>query len=232
MASAVVRNDEVSSLLDGDEWSPPVPVPAARLPPSPATPSRLHGKAAATRPERAVTGFMCSPFAAIFRTCARASAISTSDEQQPSSNGAAGAERRPRRGARRRPSLEQLLRMEAPPPPSLSPARPAWRGKGPSPALVKEEEEPFSYIIVAPDEEEHAAAVPAAAELEPAGGRQSNAKRLVVVVFASLRACSRPPRINSGAASRAPGKAELFYYRPIPMGRRCRVQHLEESPYK
>jgi len=65
-----------------------------------------------------------------------------------------------------------------------------------------------------------------------------------VVVFESLRACSRrAPGITSvampskgpngkvaAAGGRAPG--ELFYYRPIPMGRRCRVQHLEESPYK
>ncbi|KAL6883277.1 hypothetical protein ACP4OV_010691 [Aristida adscensionis] len=66
----------------------------------------------------------------------------------------------------------------------------------------------------------------------------------VVLVLASLRAGSRAPRIGAGPSkgrlywklaaggSRAGGgKAELFYHRPISMGRRCRVQHLEESPY-
>jgi hypothetical protein len=175
------------------------------------------------------------------------------------------AERRREAARRRRPSLEQLLRMEARAPPPAS-ARPDHQqrklvvGKPreaaaaapyeviSSCAAVKgnKEQEPLfpsapqSHFVAAVSDDgerrRRTTIVPVKLEAGAGGpGRQTNAKRLVVV-FASLRACSRAPRINDGkvaAAGRAPGKAELFYYyyRPIPMGRRCRVQHLEESPY-
>ncbi|KAM3195415.1 hypothetical protein ACQJBY_071501 [Aegilops geniculata] len=75
------------------------------------------------------------------------------------------------------------------------------------------------------------------------GGAMLSPKALVnverlVVVLASLGARSRALKGSYGrlAAGRRVGggggdKAELFYDRPIPLGRRCRVQHLEESPY-
>ncbi|KAF7106680.1 hypothetical protein CFC21_107398 [Triticum aestivum] len=72
------------------------------------------------------------------------------------------------------------------------------------------------------------------------GGAMLSPKALVnverlVVVLASLGARSRALKGSYGrlAAGRRvdDGKAELFYDRPIPLGRRCRVQHLEESPY-
>ncbi|KAM3207487.1 hypothetical protein ACQJBY_062629 [Aegilops geniculata] len=75
------------------------------------------------------------------------------------------------------------------------------------------------------------------------GGAMLSPKALVnverlVVVLASLGARSRALKGSYGrlAAGRrvggaGDGKAELFYDRPIPLGRRCRVQHLEESPY-
>ncbi|CAL4964186.1 unnamed protein product [Urochloa decumbens] len=190
-------------------------------------------------------------------------AISPSDNKQPISKntvatGAAVAERR--REAARRTSLEQLLRMEgAPPPPSPSPSRPDRKSKpaadttAPSHKVsstcavaVKEKRKrepplsPYNKIhsstvaVVSGDERRHAAAaVPDAVKLDAdGGGRRTNAERLVVVL-ASLRACSRSPGMPKGSNGKvaAAGKAELFYYRPIPMGRRCRVQHLEESPY-
>uniref|UniRef100_A0ACD5ZYC5 Uncharacterized protein n=1 Tax=Avena sativa TaxID=4498 RepID=A0ACD5ZYC5_AVESA len=62
-----------------------------------------------------------------------------------------------------------------------------------------------------------------------------NVERLVLLLPA-LRARSRALKGSYGRlAGRheggAPDKAELFYDRPIPLGRRCRVQHLEETPY-
>uniref|UniRef100_A0A0E0MM43 Uncharacterized protein n=1 Tax=Oryza punctata TaxID=4537 RepID=A0A0E0MM43_ORYPU len=68
--------------------------------------------------------------------------------------------------------------------------------------------------------------------------------RLVVVVPAALRARSVAAkmvdmaalptkrssywRITGHRAGAGSDKSELFYQRPIPLGRRCRVQHLEE----
>ncbi|CAD6231941.1 unnamed protein product [Miscanthus lutarioriparius] len=197
----------------------------------------------------------CARDAAI-RTC--------DEQQPSSNNGTAGvvAELRQEAARRRRPSLEQLLRMEArmPPPASSRPdhqQRKLVVGKPREAAAAapyevisscavkgnKEQEplfpSPQSHFVAAVSDDgerrRRTTVVPVKLEAGTGGGpgRQTNAKRLVVV-FASLRACSRAPRINDGkvaAAGRAPGKAELFYYRPIPMGRRCRVQHLEESPY-
>jgi hypothetical protein len=58
----------------------------------------------------------------------------------------------------------------------------------------------------------------------------------LVLVLGALRARSRALKGSYGRlAGRQSGgdvdKAELFYDRPIPLGRRCRVQHLEETPY-
>ncbi|EEE53163.1 hypothetical protein OsJ_35995 [Oryza sativa Japonica Group] len=66
--------------------------------------------------------------------------------------------------------------------------------------------------------------------------------RLVVLVPSALRARSRAAKMVDAAAlpakrgsywriagrGRGGDKSELFYQRPIPLGRRCRVQHLEE----
>ncbi|CAO2180271.1 unnamed protein product [Urochloa humidicola] len=265
--AVVVRNDdEDASLLDdggGGGGGSPVLLaagvsPPRRPPPSPSPP--LHGKQA-TR--NAVMRCIRSPLAAVLRmtsTCKRTDdAISPSDKR-PTKNTAArkaAVERRRREPTGRRTSLEQLLRMEAAPP-SRRPdhkSKPALTSELLSTtcaAAVKEKrahEPPLSpykihstvAAVVSNDERQHATvAVPDdAVKLDAAaGGRRTSAERLVVVL-ASLRACSRSPgRMPKGpngkvaAAGRAPGKAELFYYRPIPMGRRCRVQHLEESPYK
>lgn len=269
MASGVVvvRNDDDSASLLVDEWSPAAVAAAASSP----YPSRrlLHaGKAAATRRPTTTTAdrshdvkrFICSPFAAVFRTmsCARDAAVSVSDQQPTNGTAGAGVERRRREAMKKRPSLEQLLRMEATPPPAAASARPDQRKGGkprqaPPPSYdqvissravkVKHQkrqeplpspEGPFMAAVSGDDDgERRTATVPV--KLEAGSGRHMNAKRLVVVLE-SLRACSRAPRINDEgkvAAGRAPGpgKAELFYHRPIPMGRRCRVQHLEESPY-
>ncbi|CAO2192925.1 unnamed protein product [Urochloa humidicola] len=264
--AVVVRNDdEAASLLDdgGGGGGSPVLLAAGvspRRPPPPSPSPPLRGKAT-TR--NAVMRCIRSPIAAVLRmtsTCKSADdAISPSDKQ-PSKNTATGAvtaERRRREATTSRTSLEQLLKMEAAPPPSRRPDR---KSKPAPPsvlvstcaAAVKEKranDQPLSpykthstvTAVVSDDERRHAAvAVPDdAVKLDAAvGGRRTSAERLVVVL-ASLRACSRSPgRMPKGpngkvaAAGRAPGKAELFYYRPIPMGRRCRVQHLEESPYK
>lgn len=58
----------------------------------------------------------------------------------------------------------------------------------------------------------------------------------LVIVLAALRARSRALKGSYGRlagrhAGGAADKAELFYDRPIPLGRRCRVKHLEETPY-
>ncbi|CAL4950462.1 unnamed protein product [Urochloa decumbens] len=261
--AVVVRNDdEAASLLDdGGGGGCPVllaGVSRRRPPPPPSPPPPLHGKQA-TR-NAVIMRCIRSPFAAVLRmtsTCKSADdAISPSDNKQPSKNTAAGAavaERR-REATRRRTSLEQLLMMEGAPPPSPS-RRPDRKSKpadttAPSHKVStcaateeKRTREPVSpykihsstVAVVSDDERRHAAAVPDAVKLDAAGGggRRTNAERLVVVL-ASLRACSRSPgmpKCSNGKVAAA-GKAELFYYRPIPMGRRCRVQHLEESPYK
>ncbi|RLM91286.1 uncharacterized protein C2845_PM08G09870 [Panicum miliaceum] len=254
MASVVVvRNDDESASLLDDDDDGGSPVSGGVSPPP------LPGKAM-RRPRHAVMSLIRSPFAAVLRmtTCGRDAAISTGDEQPSNGGDTAGVERR--RGARRRPSLEQLLRMEAAPPPPPRPDRTSEQHTtAPSHDVVttcttvqqKRAQAPLSpskghhtVVVVSDDDddERHAAAVPAV-KPDAAGRRPTNAKRLVVV-FASLRQCSRASGISvampskdpngkvAAAGGRAPGKAELFYYRPIPMGRRCRVQHLEESPYK
>ncbi|XP_062232494.1 uncharacterized protein LOC133929727 [Phragmites australis] len=81
--------------------------------------------------------------------------------------------------------------------------------------------------------------VPGGSAAMPSPTVKIHVKRLVVVfasLWAFLRALSIDIAPSKGpyselAGSRAAGKVELFYQRPIPMGRRCRVQHLEESPY-
>ncbi|RCV23909.1 hypothetical protein SETIT_5G042700v2 [Setaria italica] len=248
MASGVVvRNDDESASLLDDDGSPVLLAGVSTPPPPP----KLHGKATRT-PRHAVMRLICSPFAAVLRmtTCADTDAISPSVEQ-PSKKTAAGAVVE-RREARRRPSLEQLIRMETAPLPLPPPSRPGRRRKPDTTSEVsirttakeKHAQElfspPKSLVVSVSDDERRAAAVPAVKS--DADDRRTNAKRLVVV-FESLRACSRAPGIGLGMPTKglsrkvagagcAPGKAELFYCRPIPMGRRCRVQHLEESPYK
>jgi hypothetical protein len=266
----MASNDDSASLLVDYGWSPAAAAPARSSP----LRRLLHGGKATTRPAGAaaaaaattttttrshdVKRFICSPFAAVFRamSCARDSAVSTCDGQR-SSNATAGVAERLREARKRRPSLEQLLRMEAPPPASAR--RPDHHRKLGKPreavapyeviissgAVKGKEQEPLfpspqsRFVAAVSDDADDAerrrrtTIVPVKLEPGGPGRRQTNAKRLVVV-FASLRACSWAPRINDGkvAAGRAPGnKADLFYYRPIPMGRRCRVQHLEESPY-
>lgn len=103
-----------------------------------------------------------------------------------------------------------------------------------------------TVAVVSDDGRRHGAAA-AAVKSNAAGDRQAASAKKLVVVLESLRACSRAPGVAVGmpttkglnrkkvsaAGGCVPGgKAELFYYRPIPMGRRCRVQHLEETPYK
>ncbi|RLN21985.1 uncharacterized protein C2845_PM07G06540 [Panicum miliaceum] len=251
MASVVVRNDDESaSLLDDDDGGSPVSAAGASPPPP------LPGKAM-RRPRHAVMRLIRSPFAAALRmtTCAREAAIGTSEEERPSNGGdTAGVERR--RGEGRRPSLEQLLRMEAAPP------HPDRKSEHDTPApshdvvttvqqkRAQERPHPPSkghstvVVVSGDDERRHAAAAPAVITKSDDGGagrRQTSTKRLVVV-FASLRQCSRASGISAAMTSKGPkgkvaaaggrGPGELFYYRPIPMGRRCRVQHLEETPYK
>ncbi|KAL6643214.1 hypothetical protein ACP70R_021395 [Stipagrostis hirtigluma subsp. patula] len=70
---------------------------------------------------------------------------------------------------------------------------------------------------------------------------QMRVQRVVLILASVRRTRSRALRGDAGASkalyrklaagSRGAGKAELFYHRPISMGRRCRVQHLEDSPY-
>ena len=59
-----------------------------------------------------------------------------------------------------------------------------------------------------------------------------NVERLVLVLAARSRALKGSyGRLAGRQASGAADKAEFFYDRPIPLGRRCRVKHLEETPY-
>jgi hypothetical protein len=93
-------------------------------------------------------------------------------------------------------------------------------------------------VIVPAEEFDHGgpvAGIGAAGAAVPAPTVLMNLERLVLVL-AALRARSRALKGSYGRlAGRHPGvdadKAEMFYDRPIPLGRRCRLQHLEETPY-
>ncbi|XP_037460447.1 uncharacterized protein LOC119331396 [Triticum dicoccoides] len=223
--------------------------------PSPLLPAPNHAKARfAGRRRHAVVRLICSPFAAVFGTACSAGAAANDVDRatrRPSLEEL----------LRMEASSSDLLDVKQPNEPAemVDPYDDDDDGSWKKSAIVvfdlseggdknRRIEDENDEAPLAVSEDQHGAMtcpgdVKEPAEELDAGGAMMSPKALVnvgrlVVVLSSLGARSRALKGSYGrlAAGRRvgganDGKAELFYDRPIPLGRRCRVQHLEESPY-
>uniref|UniRef100_A0A0D9XZ27 Uncharacterized protein n=1 Tax=Leersia perrieri TaxID=77586 RepID=A0A0D9XZ27_9ORYZ len=141
-----------------------------------------------------------------------------------------------------RSSLEDLLKIEA----STNP---------PEENNSSSEESALQLVVSFPNNGSTIACCPPPPPAAAGGGgavvvrptmRTVRVNRLVVLVPAALRARSRAGKtMDAGMQTKRGGsywriggrggaggeRSELFYQRPIPLGRRCRVQHLEEGAY-
>jgi hypothetical protein len=235
--SDVRRDDEsASSLFDRSPLS-------AGSSASPLLLGKAPAKTMPTARMHVIVRFICAPFPNVFSMkCARAS---SSDDELINSD-KAGMKRG---GEARRPSLQELIRMEE--------ASPSYSGHKSIPqdmavsCCLKEhaivvlglsddstsiscalKEEPLS-ISKSPgtgDEERHMAIVPASptVPISASPRRRALLQALTLRLDIIGRTKGRYRKLDGSCAV---SKPELFYQRPIPMGRRCRVQHLEESPY-
>ncbi|KAE8798165.1 hypothetical protein D1007_26642 [Hordeum vulgare] len=229
--------------------SPPL---SAASSPWPLLPAPNHAKTrSAGRRRHAVVRLICSPFVAVFGTACSAGAAAHDVDQ---------ATRRPslEELLRMEASSSDLVDLERPKEPAeMVDAYDdddddySWKesaivvfdlSEGGDKSRRDKDEAPLAV-----SEDQHGAinVKEPAQELDAGagGGAMLSPKALVnveklVVVLASLGARSRALKGSYGrlAAGRRvggadDGKAELFYDRPIPLGRRCRVQHLHESPY-
>ncbi|CAM0877817.1 unnamed protein product [Alopecurus aequalis] len=226
----------------GEDRLPFSPSPPLSSP----SPLLLPGNAKKGGRRHAIARLIRSPFAAVFRTAASARASATPKDNQV---------------ATKRPSLEDLLRMEAPsnldpeqPNEADKADDPGWKqsaivvfefGEDGNTSRTEDEEEEEAKVppLAIPGNEKQTAILPAE-EFglgHPAAGLGAgaptvlmNVERLVLVLAARSRALKGSYGRVAGrqAGGAAADKAEsLFYDRPIPLGRRCRVKHLQETPY-
>ncbi|KAF8724224.1 hypothetical protein HU200_021245 [Digitaria exilis] len=254
MASGVVvrNDDESASLLDDDDddmWSPILFTGGMSPPPPP-----LHEKATKTPAGHAVMRLIRSPFAAVFRMTTRGRPTATTSDARPPPE----ARRRP--SLEQLLTLEQAAPPS--PQPSRHPHRKSIPAADTVKEEKRAHREPLcpsktttrsTAVAVGGGDGERRRAVPVV-KLDACGRRAMSAKKLVVVLESLRAPCSGDAAVSvvgrtvmakakgpngkvasAAGAGRSPGAGkttELFYSRPIPMGRRCRVQHLEESPYK
>uniref|UniRef100_A0ACD5ZYS3 Uncharacterized protein n=1 Tax=Avena sativa TaxID=4498 RepID=A0ACD5ZYS3_AVESA len=229
---------------------PSPPLSGASSPSPLLIPAANAKRSTAGRRRHAIVRLICSPFAAVFTTaCTRASA--TPNDNQ--------ATKRPSLEDLLRMEAPSNLDLKHPDEPDM--ADPfddsSWKesaivvfdfGEGDDTSGAEDEAPPLAISrdqhATVPRNEQQTVIV-RADEFDPVGGPVAgpgtgaavlmNVERRVLVL-AALRARSRALKGSYGrlAGRHAGGvadKAELFYDRPIPLGRRCRVQHLEETPY-
>lgn len=152
-----------------------------------------------------------------------------------------------------RSSLEDLLKIEAStnPPETKAAAEPQPADMA-TPAINLSKESELQIVLAGIPKNGHGGVIAGRPPPSLGGGGGAvvvraptvrvKVNRLVVLVPSALRARSRAAKMVDAAAlpakrgsywriagrGRGGDKSELFYQRPIPLGRRCRVQHLEE----
>lgn len=241
LSSNVIEDNESASLFG------PSPL-------SVSSPSRLLPANAERRPttrRHVIRRLICSPFTALLRTTsARASAC---DHQ--ASNVKAGEARRPSLEELLR--MESSSNPELKAEPGMAPYD-SWKESAivvfdfAENDMSRAEEAVAPLAIskdqnVVPDDEQRTAILPVEFDVGQSaalgGGDvlsltlRMNVNRFLLILAALRERSRRHVGRSKGsywrlAGRRATDKAELlFYHRPIPLGRRCRVQHLEESPY-
>ncbi|KAK3157319.1 hypothetical protein QOZ80_2AG0119280 [Eleusine coracana subsp. coracana] len=242
-SSHAPRGNELASLFD---WSPL----SAGSSPSPLLLGKATKKTRTAR-RNVVVRFICTPFTPFFRMkCARASSSNDRTEVER------GEARRPSLEDLLRMEVLSLSCPENEESPHdtvsccLNEHAIVVFGITSDPkSTMDEDQEPLSrskrHGAVITDDERQTAIVSVnvvdlGLKVAPSAGGSSTASPSVPISASLPRAILQALRIEMGrtkgryrklAGSRGAVKAELFYQRPIPLGRRCRVQHLEESPY-
>ncbi|KAF0888517.1 hypothetical protein E2562_014737 [Oryza meyeriana var. granulata] len=207
------------------------------------SPSLLHP---AMSKRQAILKLIWSPITAVFRTkhCAATASnlivVKAGGEITGSGHDDAIVTKKARS------SLEDLLKIEASSNPDTKAADEPEPHMAPLKSSSKESE--LQIVVALPENSTAAGRPPASlgggAVLLGARTVRVKVNRLVVLVPAALRARSRAARTIDAALPTKRGgsywriagrggagdKSEHFYQRPIPLGRRCRVQHLE-GPY-
>lgn len=212
------------------------------------SPLPLLRKAAKTlTPRRHIAArFVCAPFTAVF--CMKCARATSSDDVAINDKAGSGMELGQ---ARRRPRLEELLRMEEA---STTSSYMEHKTQDTVSCCLRDEHTIVVFGIASdpriscttqhrqdqtlPELKNHGATaiVPIDVDL----GSSATASPAVPISASLPWAFWQALRLDMGrakrrygklAGNRDPVKAELFYQRPILLGRRCRVQHLDESPY-